>query len=376
VPTSLSNGRDYYLKRAQLGLIFLSFFALTVPLSVLQLSTSVPPIVKRSVMVSYLFLLGNTHFAITWALYLNSANLAHFRSSLAAKFVYFVVPVSIMAGFFVTGVLEVPAEGTLAATWFFVAITAVDYFHSVRQSFGVLQMVKGRSQKARFSRRFARVDNAYFLSLWMLQIVTFVGGVSKNFDGRFEWSRMPVKILTIVAAVLFIVALRGFVTAWRSAGAERGALFTAVAYFLLQTASACLVVYRSRLYFASLAMHYVEYHVLMVPRCFDAPLDPKTKVDRIAAWFRGHKTALYGAVVAVAAVVSSGPLLALGGVEITRHDRFGWLFVNLLGGIFVAHYFVEAFVWRFRHPFWHETLAPLYFARSAGNGVDAARGAR
>ena len=39
--------------------------------------------------------------------------------------------------------------------------------------------------------------------------------------------------------------------------------------------------------------------------------------------------------------------------------------MNLLSGIFVAHYFVEAFVWKFRNPFYKKTLAPLYFARSS-----------
>jgi hypothetical protein len=357
------NGRAHYLQRTQLGLIFAAFFAVTVPLSIVQLSTSVPPSVKRWLIVSMLFLIGNSHFVITWALYLNSANLSHFRSSLGTKIVYFVVPVSIMVAFFAMGVLEVPAEGTLLATWFFVAVTAVDYFHAVRQSFGVLQMVKGRSQATRFPRHLARVDNAYFLSLWVLQMMTFINGTQNDFDGRFEWGSLPVKVVSLVAAVLFVVAVHGFVTVWRSAGAERSALFAALAYFVLQSASAGLVVYKSRLYFVSLAMHYVEYHVLMVPRCFDAPLDASSAVDRIALWFRRHKVAFYGVVLAVTAVVSSGSLLALGGIKFTRDDHFGWLLVNLLGGIFVAHYFVEAFVWKFRHPFYRETLAPLYFAR-------------
>jgi hypothetical protein len=354
--------QGHYLQRTQLGLIFLAFFAITIPLSLVQLSAAVAPEVKRWLMVSYLFLLGNTHFAITWALYLNSSNLSHFRSSLGAKVVYFVAPVAIMAAFFVSGVLEVPAEGTLAATWFFVVVTAVDYFHSVRQSFGVLQMVKGRARGAAFPRYLMKADNAYFLSLWILEVITFLNGAEKDFDGAFEWSSVPARVMVVVAAVLFGVVIHGFVKAWRQAG-ERAALAAAVAYFLLQSASSWLVVYRSRLYFASLAMHYVEYHVLMVPRCFEGELDPSKRMDRAAGWLRRHKLVFYGAVVAVAACVSAGPLLALGGIHVTHDSRFGWLFVNLLAGIFAAHYFVEAFVWKFRNPFYRQTLSPLYFAR-------------
>jgi hypothetical protein len=346
-----------------LGLIFLAFFAITVPLSALQLSTSVSPATLRWIMVPYLFLLGNTHFAITWALYLNSANLRHFRSSAAAKVVYFLAPVAIMLAFFALGALEIPAEGTVLATWFFVAVTAVDYFHAVRQSFGVLQMVKGRARGAEFPRYLPRADNYYFLSLWVLQIITFANGIDHDFDGRFDGSNVAARGVLVVAVLLLAVVASGFVAAWRSAGANRGAVVAAAFYFVLQSASSWLVVYRSRLYFASLAMHYVEYHVLMVPRCFGAELDPSTRVDRIAAWFRRNKLAFYGAVVAMAACVSAGPLLALAGIRFTPDSHIGWLFVNLLGGIFVAHYFVEAFVWKFRTPFYRQTLAPLYFAR-------------
>ena len=351
-----------YLQRTQVALIFLAFAVLTVPLSVIQLSAGVPGSVKRWLMVFYLFLVGNTHFAITWALYLNSANLRHFGSTAARKLIYFAVPIAIMIMFFALGVLEIPAEGTAIAIWFFAAVTATDYFHAVRQSFGVLQMFKGRAGPGAFPRSLVRADNLYFLALWILQIITFLNGTEKGFDGRFEWSNVPAKIMLGVAGALAFVVLRGFARAWRTEKIDRGAVLVALGYFALQSASAWLVVYRSRLYFASLAMHYVEYHVLMVPRCFRAELDPSSGVDRVAAWFRRHKVVFYGAVVLVAAIVSSAPLLSLVGTQVTRDDRFGWLLVNLLGGIFVAHYFVEAFVWKFSQPFYRETLTPLYSA--------------
>lgn len=40
-------------------------------------------------------------------------------------------------------------------------------------------------------------------------------------------------------------------------------------------------------------------------------------------------------------------------------------YVALLGifdGVFVFHYFVEMFVWRFSEPHYRQTLSPLYFA--------------
>ncbi len=335
-------------------------------MSILQLSTEVALPVKRTVMVFYLFLLGNTHFAITWALYLNSANLGHFRSSPLRKLVYFVVPAIIMLAFFALGSADLPPEGAWITLPFWISITAIDYFHAVRQTFGVLQMFKARAGASGFPRGLARMDNTYFLSLWALQVITFANGKDQGFDGRFDGHSVVSWLLVGVAALLFGGVMRGMWSAWRSAEGDKGALAAALVYFLLQAAGSWLVVWHSRLYFASLAMHYVEYHVLIAPRIFEAKVDPASHVDRFAAVLRRRKIAIYAVVVAVAACVSAGPLLALGGLEITKdNSRFGWLFVNLLNGIFVAHYFVEAFVWKFRNPFYKKTLAPLYFARSS-----------
>jgi hypothetical protein len=41
--------------------------------------------------------------------------------------------------------------------------------------------------------------------------------------------------------------------------------------------------------------------------------------------------------------------------------RVAWFLLNLLNGIFMAHYFVEAFLWKFGEPFYRKTLTPLYF---------------
>ncbi|MDP9324256.1 MAG: hypothetical protein M3P13_11530 [Acidobacteriota bacterium] len=33
----------------------------------------------------------------------------------------------------------------------------------------------------------------------------------------------------------------------------------------------------------------------------------------------------------------------------------------LFDGLFVFHYFVESFIWRFSEPYYRQTLGPLYF---------------
>ena len=41
-------------------------------------------------------------------------------------------------------------------------------------------------------------------------------------------------------------------------------------------------------------------------------------------------------------------------------------FVHLFDGIFLVHYFIEAFLWKFGNPYYRAALAPLYFAPAGG----------
>ena len=38
-------------------------------------------------------------------------------------------------------------------------------------------------------------------------------------------------------------------------------------------------------------------------------------------------------------------------------------FIAVFDGIFVFHYFVEMFIWKFSEPYYRQTLGPLYFAK-------------
>jgi hypothetical protein len=116
---------------------------------------------------------------------------------------------------------------------------------------------------------------------------------------------------------------------------------------------------RTELYTASLAMHYVEYHVIIFPRLFRFELHPESRADRIAGWLRRHKLAFYAGLALVACFVSRELWPAV-------MQRFGspgapWLVFNLLSGIFVVHYFIEAFIWKFRDPYYRASLGPMYY---------------
>jgi hypothetical protein len=271
------------------------------------------------------------------------------------------MPVAIMLVFFAIGVLGLPSAGTKIAFWYTLGLVSVDYFRVIRQSFGVLQLFKRRAE-ASFPAFLSRVDNYYFMSLFVLQLTTFVNGIDNNFDGRFDPANPFSQVMVVVAVILFASVVNGLVKAWRSPNSDKEALLEVFACLLLQSASALLVVYRTRLYTASLAMHFVEYHVLMAPRCLKSELDLSKRVDRIAAGLRRHKVVFYAGVVVVAAAVSGGTLLNVVGVAVTNDLSFGWLFVNLFNGIFVAHFFADAFLWKFHEPYYRKTLSPMFFS--------------
>ncbi|MGE0395061.1 MAG: hypothetical protein AB7I25_04740 [Vicinamibacterales bacterium] len=366
--------RTHYLQTPQIAVIFLSFLLLAVPLAFVQLSPDVPRDMGRWITLAYAVVFGNTHFAITWALYLNAANLRHFRSTPGRAAIYFAGPPAILLTFWYLGVRQAPAPGTTVFVWFVLALTAADYFHVVRQSFGVYEMFRTRTG-ARFPSWAPSVDNAYFLALWALQLLTFGRGVVHGFAGAFDPSDPLTRIGLAAAAVLLVFMLRSLAAAWQT-GADRTAVLVALAYLVLQSASALMVVYRSQLYVASLAMHYVEYHVLMAPRIFNVPLDASSRVDRVAAWFRRHRTAFYLGLLLVAAWASSAAIFGMSGLTVRPDGSFGWYLVNMLSGIFLAHYFIEAFVWKFGNPFYRQTLGPIYFAAPASAGTGARPGRR
>ena len=60
-------------------------------------------------------------------------------------------------------------------------------------------------------------------------------------------------------------------------------------YLLFQSASSGLAMIDTSLYIFCLTMHYVEYHVLMTPRCFDVPLDPNSSTDRLFGVIRRNR---------------------------------------------------------------------------------------
>ena len=103
-------------------------------------------------------------------------------------------------------------------------------------------------------------------------------------------------VLLTAAVGLLAALLTGYAVAERRGRSVR----KSVLYLLAQTASAALAIVFLPLYLATLAMHYVEYHVVMAPRCFQAPLDPRSRLDRWFDGLRRRPILFYGVIIGVA----------------------------------------------------------------------------
>jgi hypothetical protein len=297
--------------------------------------------------------LGTTHFALTLTIYLQSANLSYFNSSWSKRILYFLVPALIFVCFDLYRALQIaimlPAVDLAVRS----GIRFLDFQHFNRQSFGVFQLFKGRA----FPGWLRRVESLYFFSLTVLLFLSFL--TSGRFDGNNIWTRL----VLLVVACLALPLLVGYVQVWKRAP-QRSALVAPLAYFLLQTLSAVLAIANTAFYLCCLAMHYVEYHVLMYPRCFNARLNPASRTDRLFARLRSRKLGFYAVLLGVAALVTYCTWLGMG-MLVQQQEAAGGpsylVLISLFDGLFVFHYFVESLIWKFSDPHYRQTLGPLYF---------------
>jgi hypothetical protein len=337
-------------------LILGSFVALTLPLCVLA-ATSDSFLEPWSLGWLYVCGLGTTHFLLTLTVYLQSANLSYFNSSWGKRLVYFLVPVLIFVFFDLYRALEIAIVLPAVDLAVRCAIRLLDFQHFNRQSFGVFQLFKGRSRA--FPRWLRRIENYYFVALTVLLFLSFL--TAGRFDGNNLWTRLAM----LVVGGLLIVLLAGYVQVWRQA-TDRSALIAPFGYFLLQSLSAALAVYNTAFYLCCLAMHYVEYHLLMYPRCFHTPLNPERRTDRLFARLRSHKAVFYAVLLGLAGIVTYCTWLGMGSL-IERDggsQKASYLvLVSLFDGLFVFHYFVESLIWKFSDPHYRQTLGPLYFGQ-------------
>ncbi|HKU38304.1 MAG TPA: hypothetical protein VJR89_09155, partial [Polyangiales bacterium] len=262
----------------------------------------------------------------------------YFTSSLRRIFIYFGLPLAIFGLLAWIGASDVRARHPAEVAYFFALVRLFDFVHVGRQSFGVLQLWKRPLREAlpSWSRS---AENMFFVGAALMQWQTFWSG------GNFAADKLESVVPAVVLFGLF-VAISGSYLRPVLQGKSSAALV--LGYFLVQAACSGAAIWRTWLYLTALAVHFLEYHVIMYPRCF-APGEQRSD------WLRGRAWLFYGLL---------GPLVIL--FELRNGFQpssiaLGFL-IHVFDGIFLAHYVLDAFLWRFGNPFYRDTLGPLYFA--------------
>lgn len=334
----------YFERRLPIALILGSFALCAVPLAALQ---SVPNFVG---FVPHLTLfvavgLGTSHFFLTLSVYLNAEHRAYFASSHKRQLLYIGLPVAILFALAWIEAARLRESHAAAVTLFFAAVRFLDFLHVGRQSYGMLQLLKRppEGHPTAHAAWLRPAENLLFVGLAVLQWLTFRAGGQWSAD-RTQ-SLLPALVLGALALAIasqhLLAVVRGRARAWVPA-----------LYFLVQAACSAAAAYRTSLYIAMLAVHYLEYHVIMYPRCF-AARPPAGNGDQARAT-PARPLVIYAALAIVVIAFELRNSFAA--------DSFALRFlVHVFDGIFLLHYTLDAFLWRFGQPFYRALLAPLYF---------------
>lgn len=342
------------------------------PLVTLPLTLALTLTVHHGFLFLYIWLFGTTHFVLTVSVYLQSENLRHFAQTGKNIALFFAIPLIILMAFYVIGALQLRAKFPAVAVVLGAAIRFLDFNHLNRQTFGVYQLFKARTG-IRPAPSVKRAEQGYLAALTGLLFVTFLAGgvcplLRRHQSSMADAAKSGPALLPAVTLQVACIALAGLAVSlaalcvillirdWRRGG-RPGGLRQALSYLAFQTIGVLLAVVSMPLYFATLAIHYVEYHVLMFPRCFHSPLDAKSALDRCFARLR-RRPAVFYSVVVVSALVVSIFTNSSGMADVsTRYLAV----ITIFDGLFVFHYFVEMLIWRFSDPYFRRTLTSLYF---------------
>lgn len=357
----------YFEKPGPANLILASFLFLTLPVAAMVLLLPDSDTLPRL----YFWLFGGTHIVVTLTIYGSRANRAHFTGSKKTVAVFVVIPLLMLAAFVAFFGLKMAGSVPLLAVWFWAFVRFMNFFHLTRQTFGVLQLFKARA-KGKFPAWGRQCENATGYALVAALMVTHAsGGICPLFLGMYEplyptslsaeWL-IPLWLLSVGAAVgLFAASVASLVK-----GKPVNGSWEAVLYFAAQFVGTFAAAFFLPLYLASLAIHYVEYHVLMVPRIAAQPLDPACRIDRGYGWLRARPVLLIGVILLLSALVTKG----MGSMDFlppANPNLLAWgVVLSLFDALILVHYFLEMFIWKFSDPHFRKSMSGVYFTPKAG----------
>src|SRR5947209_5435176 len=105
-------------------IILYAFPAITLPVALALLLPADPRLV-----MSYMWIFGLTHFVLTFSVYMQRENLRHFTATPGNVLTYLVIPLAILMGFYVVGVLQLRARIPALAVGLGLLVRMLDFNH-------------------------------------------------------------------------------------------------------------------------------------------------------------------------------------------------------------------------------------------------------
>ena len=289
-----------------LALILGTFIILSIPLSLLPFFDYK----YYDLALFYTFAIAFTHFSSTYIIYFKKEYWNFFTRTHLNIFIYIAMPLFFICSFsFIFFNKEIPLYEAMA-TAIIVIIRITDYFHTNKQTLGIVQ-------------QFSRGEPHNMLRLHYYILILFL--VLNYFEKKYSKGSEEVNF------VLMAVLLISFIKQMKTMNPR-----TRI-YFLIQSLALVPGVLNPDWYFLGLAVHSIEYHYLIKKR-----------------YFNNKKSYVLFFV-----------LLLLFSFLVTRTFNISLLkdsFFNLsfiYSGVVFTHYYLDSFIWRFKNSFHREELIRL-----------------
>ncbi len=345
----------YFERAAPIRMILGSFLFLTVPIAALVLLLPESPALTWL----YIWLFGGTHIGLTLTIYGSRSNRRYFTSSYRNLAVFVAIPLGLLGCYLTIRMLGLGTSVPWLVLGFWAGLRFFNFFHLTRQTFGVHQMFKART-RTQFPAWAKRAENGTGLALVATLMVTHAaGGVCPLLLADSSIALRAVWLgCAGLAAMLYVVSMAALFRARPTHDAP--GFREAMLYFTLQTLGTAAATLYLPLYLAALAMHYVEYHVLMVPRIANQELDPSRRIDRAYGWLRARPFCFLLAALGLSALITTG----MGSMDAEPSDTATWgVLLTAFDALVAVHYFLEMQIWRFSDPHFRRSLAGVYFAK-------------
>ena len=329
--------------------LFFFFFSALIGFAVFALtqSTLASTSIIFAALIPTAFGAGPFHQGPTWFMYFDQKNRAHYRSTLQKKVVFFLAPPLIVAGS-VLGIIV--CKPLLIAIWFIWSIQ-----HLVQQNVGILLLYHNPRQPEAIVERKKEVLSLQIPSV--LFTLLFVRRIMMNGQSNMAFDAL-IAIAALWSAILMVnyaVDLKRQVQEGKSINVP------ALSFWGLSVLSLAPMAFLGRdfseAFVAPVTWHWFQY-IGLNWRLLRKKYDGGTENANLPV---SRPVVLFFATCLTLVLVNIG--LSISSRAPGLNDFNKDMLIGALIGLVNVHYFLDAFMWRFREPYQRAAILPYLISR-------------